>query len=85
MKTIYKYTLDGIHTTKVSMPKGANVTSFDVQNNQFCIWALVDTESPMEERYFTIVGTGWELDGDECYIGMVQQGSYVWHCLEVLV
>lgn len=83
MKSIYKYPLDGIHVTKVKMPTGANVVKFDNQNGLYCLWAIVDTDKPMEERYFTIVGTGWELDGDECYVGSIQQGAFVWHCLEV--
>lgn len=85
MKTIFKYPLDGIHVTKVKMPKGANVVSFDVQHNVFCIWAMVDTDNPVEERVFGVVGTGWEIDEGDCYIGMVQTGAFVWHCLEVKV
>lgn len=85
MKTIYKYELEGRHVTMLKMPKGANVVSFDMQNGKYCIWAIVNTEAPMEERFFSVVGTGWEIEDNECYIGMVQDGAFVWHCLEVQV
>ena len=85
MKAIYKYPLAGRHVTKVEMPKGANVVKFDSQAGTCCIWAIVDPESPMEERFFSIVGTGWTIEDTDCYIGTIQEGAFVWHCLEVKV
>lgn len=82
MKTIYKYVLTGRHTTKLELPKGATVVKFDVQESNFCIWAMVDTDSPSEERYFSVVGTGWEIEDGMVYVGTVQVGLFVWHCLE---
>ena len=83
MKTIYKYNLAPLQTTVLNMPQGSNVVAFDIQGDSFCIWAIVNTDNPIVERTFTIVGTGWELKGNECYIGMVQQNGFVWHCLEL--
>jgi hypothetical protein len=83
MRSIYKYELNGTHLSAVDLPKGANVVKFDSQNGKYCIWALVDPESPKEVRYFTVVGTGWDIDDTDCYIGTIQEGSFVWHCLEV--
>lgn len=83
MKTIYKYQLDSLYVTMLELPAGAHVMHFAEQGGVFNIWAMVDTDASKETRYFTIVGTGWEIDGDECYIGTVHVGAFVWHCLEI--
>lgn len=80
MKTIYKYP-----TGFVDMPKGAIVRKAGTQNGEFFVWAEVDPSQPLEERQFSVYGTGWELeDRPLCYIDTVFEGAFVWHVYEVL-
>ena len=71
---------------KIMMPMNAEVLSFQMQNQQLYIWALVDPDNEMEGRLFCVFGTGHEivLDGEEKYIGTAQMmgGSLVWHLFE---
>lgn len=60
MKTIYKYLLEPNGVIK--MPRGAEVLSVGEQHGWMCVWALVDTEAPIESRRFATVGTGHEID-----------------------
>lgn len=84
MITIYKFTLTGRHSTPVELPKDSIVLHCDIQSGELCVWVRVDTDKPKEKRYFTVVGTGWELDENMCYIGTVQEPPYVWHIMEVV-
>ena len=84
MITIHKFTLTGRHSTPVELPKGSIILNCDIQSGEICLWAKVNTEEPMEKRYFTIVGTGWEIDNNMCYIGTVQSPPYVWHIMETV-
>jgi len=86
MKTIYKYTVTKVpFQNKIEMPKGASILSVNMQGENYCMWALVDTKSETEEREFDIVGTGWELDKNYSYIGTCfANDGFVWHILEVV-
>jgi hypothetical protein len=50
-----------------------------------CIWAMVDTEEPEEERKVFVFGTGWDvtefidLVGSMDYIDTVKSNFYMWH------
>ena len=55
-KTIWKYTL-GVDTTLL-IPKGGKILSAAGQNDDVCIWVLVDPQAPEEPRFFTVYGTG---------------------------
>ena len=47
------------------------------------LWALVDDAKPSEIRKISVVGTGWNIDGNPgTYIGTVQDGMYVWHVFD---
>jgi hypothetical protein len=87
MKKIFKYVLKTTDVQSVEMPKGAEILSIQTQNDDPCIWALVDPEQEMEYRIFRIFGTGHDVMGDDTlnYIGTYQQygGSLVFHCFEV--
>jgi hypothetical protein len=89
MKTIYKYTLDKDHNTILTMPKGAVVLTVDIQNEEICIWAKVDTNVETEERHFKMYGTGHEVldnDTDLSYVGTVQlmSGQLIFHIYEYI-
>jgi len=61
MKAIYKYTLSPDETT-VQLPKGAKLLSAGYQMDghqvEVRLWALVDTEAPLEAREIFVFGTG---------------------------
>jgi hypothetical protein len=80
MKTIYKYTLDG----SVYIPQGSTVVQVGVQDGLYCIWAAVDTDAPVEERVFVVVGTGSELSDNMVHVGTVFENPFVWHIMELI-
>ena len=94
MKTIYKYsTLPNgkfRESFTLNMPKGAEILTvqIDQKNNVPSIWAMVDTEMPLEERYFELFGTGHEIPVDigveRKYVGtyQYQRGEFVGHIFE---
>jgi hypothetical protein len=79
MKTIYKYTLD----EPVHIPKGSTVVQVGIQDGLYCIWAVVDTDAPLEERHFVVVGTGRELTTNMVHVGTVFEDPFVWHIMEL--
>lgn len=101
MKKIYKYPLLLDDLSHVEMPKGAEVLSVGIQdNNALVLWVIVDTdEKDTILRVFRISGTGHplELDGsvkcsDMHFIGTVSQlangigpTNLVWHVFEYIL
>jgi hypothetical protein len=95
-KTIWKFStlVEGTFLGKFSlqMPKGAQILSLQVdqKNNHPTIWALVDPNADVEERYFELFGTGTEVYEDmgieRKYIGtyQYQRGEFVGHLFERL-
>ena len=88
-KVIYKYPLDEVDRQTISMPKGAEILSLQVQNGTPCIWALVNKGADMEDRTFVMIGTGHpimdELYSGAEYIGtaIVFNDTLVWHVFEL--
>lgn len=79
MKKIYKYHLlpDGGCTTLIG--KFKQFLDVQVQNDEICIWAIVDDElSEIQIDVYTI-GTGWTITDDYSYFRTVQQEEFVWH------
>jgi hypothetical protein len=83
MKAVWKFAL---HPYKINMmPVGAKPLSVHAQGDDLCMWALVDTEAPLEKRGFVIVGTGHEVhDHTGEFIGtaLLANGSLVLHIFE---
>ena len=82
MKTIHKYTIGVIQNCPVQMPVNAKVLHVDMQNSMLTLWALVDLSNKIENRYFSVYGTGHEILKEGCYIGTVNDGTFVWHIFE---
>lgn len=67
MITIYKYQLSIRDCGYLEIPKRAKILSCQTQYNAelereiICIWAIINTENPLERKYFYIFGTGQEL------------------------
>ena len=66
-----------------AMPADAVVLRFRMQNRIPTLWCMVDPENAPIDRHFQIVGTGHELPNGSRYIGMAEDGPYVWHALEL--
>ena len=83
MKTIYKYVLSLVENPALDMPRGARVLDVQIQNNEICLWAIVESTEKLETRKFFIAGTGNPVpQGAGDYIGTVQQDRFVWHVFE---
>jgi hypothetical protein len=69
------------------MPKGATITTAQIQNGDLCLWAMVDTEEAMAWRCIRVISTGHEIGESEelAYIGTVQMagGALVFHVFEL--
>lgn len=57
MKVTYQFPLEHSSTT-LMLPQSAQVLHVDVQDDITVLWALVDTEEPMEDRRFEVFQTG---------------------------
>ena len=84
-KQIWKYTISPKES--LAMPKGAEVLTVQTQNGDICLWALVDPQNKLEERYFEVYGTGHDIYCDmgieRKYIGTVQlNNGLVFHVFE---
>ena len=71
----------------IEMPIDAEILSFQSQNDVLMLWAAVWPNSSHEERKFSIVGTGQNIDMDlvKKFIGTAQlmNGRFVWHLFEM--
>lgn len=83
MKKIYKYPLLIENKQAVSMPIGAEILTVQLQNGIPCIWALVDTSSPLSDVSVRVYLTGVEVDQSPNlkYCGTFQMigGGFVFH------
>ena len=82
---IYKYEIR-VGRRSLSLPRGAEILSFQCQHGTLCMWALVDPDAPDEERIFRVHATGFDIkmpaEGME-FIGTAQtEGGLVWHLFE---
>lgn len=90
VKTIWKYQLESGDKTILSLPKGAEILSFQNQFEEPCFWALVDPNAEKEARTFEVHGTGhdihYDMGMDRKYLGTCQilDGRLVLHLFEIL-
>jgi len=83
MKTIYKYPIHEFGTQTIVMPVGAQILDVQMQNGNPQIWAMVEEPKEVENREFTLVGTGSPImEEDLTYIATFQVGVFVWHLFE---
>lgn len=61
-KTIWKFPLKVADKQNIIMPIGAEILTVQVQNEEPCLWALVDPEAGMESRHIEIFGTGHTIE-----------------------
>lgn len=83
---IYKYPIKISDVVLIRMPQGAKILCAQVQHEQVCLWASVNTELKDVGRLIRVVGTGHRYYEDflRGYIGTVQQagGQLVWHLFD---
>lgn len=63
-KVIFKYQMPVLERFSMSLPKGAEIIRMEDQGGMFWLWAVVDTNAPMEERHFHAYKTGAAMDAD---------------------
>jgi hypothetical protein len=84
---VLKYELSMHETTKLNMPKGAKVLSFQMQDGAPRVWAMATRTYRATEgvaRTFYRVGTGVRFDPrGKTYVGTAQHHGLVWHLFEV--
>lgn len=86
-QTIWKFPLLMADMQCVSMPAGAKILTVQTQDNQPCLWALVDPNASTEKRCFEVFGTGHPVYPDidhSQYISTFQLngGALVYHDFE---
>lgn len=85
MKTIWKYALPVKDEFTIEMPLNAKILAIQSQNEIGHMWALVESNAPMEMRTFVTIGTGHKVEATidtHQYRGTYRQVPFVWHIFE---
>lgn len=84
--TIWKFQLNEEQLQQLEVPSGAQILTANFQDDNLCIWALVNDEAPREPRYIRLIGTGQVVDMFETkiYINTVFKNGFVFHIFEVI-
>jgi hypothetical protein len=79
--TIWKYPLRITDEQILKVPENASALHVGAQDDDLCLWVLLDPEAPLISRTVRIYGTGHPLDGDlaQFHVGTAQVGYGVWH------
>ena len=64
MLTIFKYSIPIEDHFTLEMPRGAKILTVKIQRENPQLWAMVDSETKKEKRYFRLAGTGHPLGED---------------------
>lgn len=85
MKTIYKYQLESKSLNEIELPEHAEILSVQIQNDIPCLWAMVNTDYPIEKRGVRIFGTGEKINPLEplIFIDTFQFMGLVFHVFEI--
>ena len=85
--TVWKFPMRIADVAVAEMPKGARLLRAGIQNDTFCVWALVDPEAPKVERRVRIAGTGHPIAADltEVYVNTFEMhgGALVFHVFDL--
>ena len=86
-KVVYKYKLQITKVIQeVVLPLGAQILCIKMQNDELCMWALVDPDQTYNEVIkIRCAGTGHEITEDVEYIDtvMLLDGELVFHFFKV--
>lgn len=87
MKKVFKYPLSIVDLQTVTLPIGAKILCIKLQNEEPCLWALVDPSLDEKETVnIRCAGTGHPIDEEiEEYIDTVilMNGRLVFHFFKV--
>lgn len=61
-KVIFKYQMPVLERFTMKLPAGAEIIRMEDQGGMFWLWAVVDTNAPMEDRFFHAYKTGAAID-----------------------
>ena len=85
MKKIFKYKL--ARRNSIRIPVSAIPLSVGIQNEDICLWAIVDEEEEKADRFFLVLCTGEPFQFKKghrgVFVGTVQDGAYVYHVFEI--
>lgn len=88
MKKIFKYKIPFSleNAVCILMPQKAEILSTGAQKDELFIWALVDENEGVENRYFQVHATGETINNIERkkFVGTIFSGHYVWHLFEII-
>lgn len=80
MKIIYKYSLMLMDSQTLELSVGYEILTVQLQNQDICVWAIVEPKNVEQTVQFQIIGTGDKIVDEELkYIGTVQRHGFVWH------
>lgn len=85
MRVIYKYPFNLDQVQTIEMPEAAQILKIDLVNNEYYLWALVNTDEAIVERTIEIFGTGHEIPEGAAYrkyLGTVNNAPFIWHVFE---
>lgn len=86
MRKIFKYPIPIAGEFELSLPEGARPLSVQVQDDQPCLWALVDPAKETVQKRFRLAGTGHPIENAETlsFIDTFQLGTAakVFHVFE---
>ena len=60
-KVIFKYQMPVLERFTMELPAGAQIIRMKDDGGMFWLWAVVDTEAPLEKRRFAAFKTGAEI------------------------
>ncbi len=87
-KTIWKFPLIVTTWQNITMPIGAEILTVQIQNEEPCLWALVNPKAETESRRIGMFGTGtsvsYDMRASRKYISTLQMknGLFVLHVFE---
>ena len=88
-RVIFKYQMPVLERFTMDLPAGAEIIRMEDQGGMFWLWAVVDTNAPMETRHFHAYKTGAAMDPDANlkYVGFcavfvqMELGLYIFEVL----
>lgn len=85
MKQIYKYNfkLSDEGGFRIKIHESHKILTAQEQNGVICIWAEVDTDTPIINKPLYVIGTGTGFISEATrYVATVQQDKFIWHIYE---
>ena len=63
-RVIFKYHMPVLEQFTMDLPAGAEIIRMQDQGGMFWLWAVVNTDAPMEKRHFRAFKTGASMPTD---------------------